>query len=162
MTTNTKSKKPKTPAESLRNMKHDIVAEAAADWRRWAVALADDEGAPDGRELMAVAAALQIQDPVNELRAAADAIIEVRVANRGAAACEQALAEMLAPFGGDYQKLNAAVEAAKAEVDRLKDIAYTVYNQCNIFHYRSMVHQARMRHKWLWPGYHDTGKVAEL
>jgi hypothetical protein len=163
VTTATKSKsKPATPAESLRNMRHDIRAGAAADWRRWAVALANGEGAPDGRELIAVAAALGIQDPANELQAAADAIIEVRVMQRGLADCERHMVEILAPFGGSLDKLLAAVDRARAELERLQGIAYVVGNQGNRGYYTSAMHHARLRHPHLWPRYMETGKGETL
>jgi hypothetical protein len=160
MPTTATKKKPATPAESLRELNSDIRAESAADWRRWAIALADGEGAPGGRELLAAAAALKIQDPANELQAAADAILEVRVMTRGLATCEKQLAEMLAPFDGDFQKLLQAVEVAKAEVERLQGIAYTVYNQANRGYYTSCIHQARRRHPHVWPDCNET--IAEV
>jgi hypothetical protein len=163
MATATKTKpKPATPAESLRNLNDDIRAGAAADWKRWAVALADGQGAPDGRELVNVAAALKIQDPANQLQAAADAIIEVRTATRGVAICEQTVADLLAPYGGDLAKLLAAVDAAKAEVERLQGIAYTVGNAANRGFYTSMAHHARLRHPNVWPAYERTGTAEEL
>jgi hypothetical protein len=165
MTVNTKptpKKKPATPAESLRDIGHDIRTEAAADWKRWAVELANGEGAPDGRDLVAAAAALKIIDPANELQAAADAILEVRVMARGLADCERHMVEILLPFGGSLDKLLAALDRAQAEVDRLKDIAYTVGNQGNRSFYTSTIHQARLRHPHVWPDYAVNGKAEVL
>ena len=159
-----KTAKPTTPAEameSLRDLNNELRAESAADWRRFAIALADGQGFPGGRELLAVASALKIQDPANELQAAADAILEVRVMTRGLATCERQLAEKLAPYGGDFQKLLQAIEVAKSEVERLQGIAYDVYNQGNRGYYTSTIHQARRRHPHVWPD-SETGKVEVL
>jgi hypothetical protein len=115
MATATKTtKKPATPAESIRNLTVDVTTEAAADWRKWAIALADGEGAQEGREPVAAAAALRIPDPANVLQAATDAILEVRTATRGLADVEKFMADLLAPYDGDAQKLFAAVDAAMA------------------------------------------------
>jgi hypothetical protein len=163
MTAATKSKsKPSTPAEAIRNIGRDIRTAAAAEWKRWAIALADGEGAPDGRELVNVAAALQIPDPANALEAAAAAVLEVRVMQRGLADCERALTELLAPYGGQLAKLLAAVEAAKVELERLQGIAYVVGNQGNRSYYTSTIHQARMRHPHIWPGYEATGRAGDI
>ena len=160
-----KNAKPTTPAEameSLRDLNDELRAESAADWRRFAIALADGQGVPGGRELLAVASALKIQDPANELQAAADAIVEVRVMARGLVACERDVAKMLDPYGGDFQKLLQATEAAKAEVERLQGLVYVVQNQGNRAYYTSNLHQARLRHPHIWPNYAETGKAEVL
>ena len=158
--TKPKTAKPKTPAESLRDLNKDVRAESAADWRRWAIALADGQGAPGGRELLAAAAALKIQDPANELQAAGDAVLEVRVMQRGLATCERELAEKLAPYGGQLATLLQAVEVAQAEVERLQGIVYDAYNQGNRAYYVSCIHQARRRHPHVWPDCNET--IAEV
>lgn len=158
----TPKKKPATPAEAIRDIGRDISAQAAADWKRWAIALADGEGAPDGRELVTVAAALRIIDPANELQAAGDAIVEVRTMQRGLADCERHMVEILAPFGGSLDKLLAAVDAAKAELERLEGLAYTVGNGANRGYYTGTLHSIRQRHPNLWPAYMETGKAENL
>jgi hypothetical protein len=162
MTTAAPKSKKKSPAEAIRDIGRDMRTQAAADWRRWAIALADGEGAPDGRELVNVAAALKIIDPANELQAAADAILEVRVMQRGLADCERHMVEILDPFGGQLAKLLAAVEAAKAELERLQGIAYTVGNAGGRSYYTSTIHQARLRHPHVWPDYAVNGKAEAL
>jgi hypothetical protein len=127
-----------------------------------AVALANGEGAPDGRELVAVAAALQIQDPANELQRAADAIVEVRTMQRGLAACERDFEAMLAPFGGTTDKLLQAREAAKRELERIEGVVYTVGNQGNRSFYTSTLHAARARHPHIWPRYMETGHADDV
>jgi hypothetical protein len=158
----TPKKKPATPAEAIRDIGRDIRTQAAADWKRWAIALADGEGAPDGRDLVAAAAALKIIDPANELQAAADAIIEHRVMLNGLAAVERHLVELLEPYGGKYENLLAAVDAAKAELERLQGLAYTVGNGANRGYYTGTLHSIRQRHPNLWPAYMETGKAETL
>jgi hypothetical protein len=162
MTTAAPKSKKKSPAEAIRDIGRDLRAQAAADWKRWAVELADGQGAPDGRELVNVAAALQIQDPANALEAAAAAVVEARTMQRGLASCEQALTEMLAPFGGSYEKLIAALDRAKAEVERLREIAYVVENQGGRGFYTGTLHSIRQQHPLLWPAYMETGKAEAL
>ena len=69
------AKKPTSPAESLRNLNRDILRQSAADWRRWAIDVANGQSAPDARELLAAASALDIEDAAEALQADADAIM---------------------------------------------------------------------------------------
>jgi hypothetical protein len=146
-----------TPAESLRNLNRDIHKQSAADWRRWAVAVADGQGAPDGRELLAAAAALSIPDAAAALQDDADAIVEARAAIRSAAACEAMAVQMLAPFGGDPNGVLRAIDAAKLEVERLEALYRHAADDCGAAYHRSVVHRARVKHPRIWPNYSDTG-----
>ena len=155
-TTKTKSK-PASPATSLARLNRELLHQAAADWRRWAIDVADGKGAPDARELLQAAAALSIQDPATALQDDSDAIVEARAAARNAAACEKTAAEMLAPFGGDPDAVLRAIDTAKAEVERLKAIYQNACDQCGASYHRSVLHHARVKHPRIWPNYSDTG-----
>jgi len=154
--TATKTKKIKSPAEKLRTLTADILRQSAADWRRWAIALADGQDAPDGRELLGAAAALSIQDPATALQNDSDAIVEARAAARNAATCEKTAAEMLAPFGGDPDAVLRAIDTAKAEVERLQTIYRDVCDDCGAAYWRSVVHRQRVGHQRVWPNYNDS------
>jgi len=153
---------PITPAESLRRVSKQLTAQASADWRTWAIAIANGESAPDGRDLLAAAAALGIDDPAVAIQADADAILEARVAARNAAACKQTAVEMLAPFGGDPDKVLQAIEAAKAEVERLNGIYLNACDDCGAAYYRATVHRCRIKHPRVWLNYNDTGMGVDL
>ena len=153
--TATKPKKIKSPAERLRTLAADIRAESAAEWRRWAIALADGQSAPDGRELLAAAAALAIPDAAAALQADADAINQARAALRSAAACVEAAAELLAPFGGNPVGILRAIDHANAEVERLTLLYAHVADECGAAGHRSTLHHLRCRHKLVWASYHD-------
>ena len=155
--TATKTKKIKSPAESLRTLTAEILRQSAADWRRWAIALADGQSAPDGRELLAAAAALAIPDAAAALQDDSDAIVEARAAARNTATCEKTAAEMLAPFGGDPDAVLRAIDTAKAEVERLQTIYRDACDQCGAAYWRSVVHRKRVGHQRVWPNYNDSG-----
>jgi len=155
--TATKTKKPISPEASLARLNHELLHQAAADWRRWAIAVADGEGAPDARELLGAAAALSIQDPATALQDDSDAIVEARAAARNAAACEKTATETLAPFGGDPDAVLRAIEAAKLEVERLQTIYRDVCDDCGAAYWRSVVHRKRVGHPRVWPNYNDSG-----
>jgi cytochrome c556 len=155
-------KKSASPATSLARLNHELLHQAAADWRRWAIAVADGEGAPDARELLQAAAALSIQDPATALQDDSDAIVEARAAARIAADCEKNAAEMLAPFGGDPDAVLRAIDTAKAEVERLQAIYRDACDDCGAAHYRATLHRARVKASRIWPDYNLTGKAEVL
>ena len=155
-TTKTKSK-PASPATSLARLNRELLHQAAADWRRWAIDVADGKGAPDARELLQAAAALSIQDPATALQDDSDAIVEARAAARNAAACEKTAAEMLAPFGGDPDAVLRAIDTAKLEIERLQGIYRDVCDDCGAAYWRSVVHRKRVGHQRVWPNYNDSG-----
>jgi hypothetical protein len=155
-------KKSASPATSLTRLNHELLHQAASDWRRWALAIADGEGAPDARELLGAAAALSIQDPATALQDDAQAITDARVAARIAAACEKNAAEMLAPFGGDPDAVLRAIEAAKLEIERLQAIFRDACDDCGAAHYRATLHRARVKASRIWPDYNLTGKAEVL
>jgi hypothetical protein len=159
MTTKTTATKKKSasPATSLARLNHELLHQAAADWRRWAIDIADGKSAPDARELLQAAAALSIQDPATALQDDSDAIVEARAAARNAAACEKTATETLAPFGGDPDAVLRAIEAAKLEVERLQTIYRDVCDDCGAAYWRSVVHRKRVGHPRVWPNYNDSG-----
>lgn len=161
MTTKTTATKKKSasPAASLAKLNHELLRQSAADWRLWAIDIADGKNAPDARELLGAAAALSIQDPATALQDDSDAIVEARAAARNAAACEKTATEMLAPFGGDPDAVLRAIDTAKAEVERLQAIYRDACDQCGAAHYRSTLHRARVKASRIWPDYNLTGKA---
>jgi hypothetical protein len=162
-TTATKPKpKAETAAQSLARLNQQLRNQSIADWQRWAVQIADGGSPPDGRELLAAASALGIDDPAAALEDDSAAIFEARAAARNEAACEAVYAEMIAPFGGDPDKILAAIEAARAEVERLQAVYRNAIDQCGASYYRSRVHNVRVNHTRIWPDYANTGKAEEL
>jgi hypothetical protein len=164
-TKTTTAAKPKTasPEKQLAKLRKQMASQAASNWQKWAIAVADDEGDfPPVADLLAAASALDIDDAVAALRADADAIIEARVAARNAAACKQIAVDMLAPFGGDTDKVLQAIENAKAEVERLQAIYRNACDDCGAAYYRSTVHHCRVKHPRVWPNYNDTGMGVDL
>lgn len=151
--------KKKSASPSLARLNRELLGAAAADWRAWAIAIADGEDAPDARELLGAAAALSIQDPATALQDDAQAITDARVAARIAADCEKNAAEMLAPFGGDPDAVLRAIDTAKAEVERLQAIYRDACDDCGAAHYRSTLHRARVKASRIWPDYNLTGKA---
>ncbi len=160
--TNTSPAPAITPDESLRRLRRQLAAQAASDWRSWAVAVADGEPGPDGRELLAVAAALEIADPLAELRADADAILEARAAAVHMADCDRALDAALAPHGGTVQALDAKIAAAQAVVEELKAVHLAWADGGPRLHYVNRLHHLRVAHARLWPEYAAAGIAKEL
>ncbi len=160
----TATKKPgnTSPAQALAELDHQLRAQAADDWRRWAVQIADGKPAPDGRQLLTAAAALGITDPAAALHADAEAITAVRNATRTAADCEATAADLLAPYGGNHQKLLLAIATAKAEAERLETIYRQTCDGCGAAYYRSVVHMAHAKHTRIWPDYMATGTAETL
>jgi hypothetical protein len=152
-----------SPEQQLAKLRKQMAAQAASNWQKWAIAVADDAGDfPPVADLLAAARELGVDDAVAALRADADAIVEARVAARNAATCKATAVEMLAPFGGDPDKVLQAIEAAKAEVERLKAIYLNACDDCGASFYRSTVHRCRINHPRVWPNYNDTGIGVDL
>jgi len=162
-TTKTKTKtNPITPAESLLRVSRQLVAQAAADWRTWAIAVANGESAPDGRDLLAAAAALEIEHPAAALQADADAILETRVAAANVELCKATTDKLLAPWDESLDKLAAAIADAKREVERLTEIHGNAADGCSRSFWVNMLHRARVNHPRIWPTYTPAGEGKDL
>ena len=163
MTAKTTKTKTASPEQQLAKLRKQMATQAASSWQKWAIAVADDAGEfPPVADLLAAARELGIDDAVAALRADADAIVEARVAARTAAACKQTATEKLAPFGGDPDKVLQAIDAAKAEVERLQAIYRDACDDCGAAYWRSVVHRCRVKHPRVWPNYNDTGIGVDL
>lgn len=99
-----------------------VIAANRQNWRRWAHDLATGKSEPSAAEIIEAAAHLRFEDPGERLEADAEVIRAVHTAERTIAACQKAREEQLVPWGGDIEKLRAAVEATKAEHTRLAEI----------------------------------------
>lgn len=157
--TATKTRKIISPEASISRLQRQLADKAAADWRRWSVAVADNGEFPEVTDLLSAASALGITDPVSAIRDDAQAITDARSAVRNASNCEQAAADMLAPFDGNPDAILAAIENAKAEIARLQAIFQNACDQCGASYARSVLHRVRMTHPRLWPDYEGTGKA---
>lgn len=151
-----------SPEASLARLQRQLADQAASNWRSWAVAVADGGEFPDIADLLSAATALGIPDAVTALREDAQAITDARSAARSAAACEKNAAEMLAPFGGDPDKVLQAIDNAKAEVERLQAIYRDAIDECGAAGHRSVLHHARVKAVRLWPDYMSTGRAETL
>ena len=96
-----------------------ITARHRASWRQWAIDIASGKPEPTAADVVEVAIALGIEDPAGDLERDADIVREVIAAGKTAAACERERQELLRPFGGDPENIRVAIDAAKAEVERL-------------------------------------------
>jgi hypothetical protein len=155
-TTTTKTKKI-TPAESIRRVNKQLTAQASADWRTWAIALANGEGAPDGRDLMAAATALNIEDAAEALEDDAAAILQVRTAEDCIEKCRRATDDLLDPWGGRLDKLEAAITEAKREVERLTEIHGNAAGGCSRSFWVDLSHRLRVGHPRVWSNYSEKG-----
>jgi hypothetical protein len=155
-TTKTKTN-PITPSESLLRVSRQLVAQAAADWRTWAIAVANGESAPDGRDLLAAAAALEIEHPAAALQADADAILEVRTAEDCIEKCRRATDDLLDPWGGSLDKLASAIADAKREVERLTEIHGNAAGGCSRSFWVDLSHRLRVGHPRVWSNYNEKG-----
>lgn len=99
-----------------------VAARHRDNWRKWATDMADGKSEPTAGDVVEAAIYLGIADPAEALERDADIIREVRAADAAVERCEAARAERLAPFGGDPEKILAALEVAKAEVSRLTEL----------------------------------------
>jgi hypothetical protein len=162
-TTATKPKpKTETAAQSLARLNQQLRNQSIADWQRWAGQIADGGSPPDGRELLAVAAALDIADPLAELRADADAILEARAAVIHMQDCDKALAAALAPHGGTVQALDAKIADAQAVVEELRAVHLAWADGGPRLHHVNRLHHLRVAHARLWPEYATNGTAKEL
>lgn len=99
-----------------------IAARHRANWRQWAHDIANGRPEPTANDIVEVAIALGIEDPAGDLERDAEIIREVAAAEKTTAVCERDRAELLRQFGGDAENIRAAIDVAKAEVERLTAI----------------------------------------
>jgi hypothetical protein len=131
-------------------LRREIAATAAADWRRWAIDLAEGGAGPAAAELMTAGAALAIDDPAAAIEADAQAIVDARQYTINVAKSEAAVAEKIAAFGS-VDGISEALTKAKAEVARLEALLSEVADGCSAWYWRSLLHQLRSRHARIWP-----------
>jgi hypothetical protein len=155
-------KKTTSPEASLARLQRQLADKAAADWRSWAVAVADGGDFPDVRDLLSAATALGIPDAVVALRDDAQAITDSRIAIDNIAVCEANAAALLEPYGGRVDKLEAAIVEAKREVERLADILDRASDAPGRSFYVNSLHHTRVKHSRLWPTYNATGRAENL
>lgn len=142
-----KEDKPRAIPAQIQDAHRRMKREALGKWRAWTRAVADDNKIPDPIELLAVGTLLKIPAPADALEQDAEAIREVEQAENAITLCRAERDRLAAPWGGDRQKLAAAVEAAKAEATRLRDILDAVDNECSAGYWLSLAGQIRGRHR---------------
>jgi len=99
--------------------------ESLRAWREWAHAIAAGKATPHPRSLLEVAGVLEIDSPAEALEADAGAIREVDRLARQAVELADDLRSKLKPWGGELSKLDAAINAAAAELKRLRAVRAT-------------------------------------
>lgn len=93
-------------------------------WRSMAKGLAEGNG-PRPKDLLEVAAALDIANPGEALEADAEALRERKSCEAAIKICRDTVADKLKPFGGRIENLRLACEKADAEARRLREeLAY--------------------------------------
>lgn len=110
-----------TLAQKLNGQLDEIHAANVATWRSMAKALAEGTS-PRPRDLLEVAAALEIDNPGPALEADAEAMHDRLRCDAGIKLCRDKVAELLKPFGGRIETLRAAAEKADTEAKRLREI----------------------------------------
>lgn len=145
----------KTGADRVREARLAMRREAIKSWRSWAVGIADGGPFPKVAELLAAAAILGIESPAEALEADAESLREFDAATKSFEACDTVLAKMLEPWGGDREKLAAAVEAAEAEAKRMRELLGLYDGGSGKFHWILVQNDVRRRSRRCFPEYHD-------
>lgn len=140
----------KLPA-SIRRLSHELKSRAVAAWRTWAQTIAAGGDCPPARDVVDTAILLKIDNPAARLQADADAIEEVAKYEAAAELCRRTVAEKLAEFGGQLPKLQAAMEAARADHQRLAAILDEVQAGCSEHFWTTAAHRTRAAHPLIWP-----------
>lgn len=143
---------PTTLAQKLNGQLDEIHAANVATWRAMAKALAEGT-APRPRDLLEVAAALEIDNPGPALEADAAAMQERLQCDAGVAICAREIAEKLRPFGGRVEALRAAAVKADNEARRLLELLDNV-TACPEHYWigrASSVERANFRVFGAWP-----------
>jgi hypothetical protein len=120
-TTRRGSDMPTTLAQKLNGQLDEIHAANVATWRAMAKSLAEGN-APRPRDLLEVAAALEIDNPGPALEADAAAMHDRLRCDAAIQLCRDKVVEQLKPFGGRVETLRAAAEKADVEAKRLREL----------------------------------------
>jgi len=110
-----------TLAQKLNGQLDEIHAANVATWRSMAKALAEGT-APRPRDLLEVAAALEIDNPGPALESDAEAMHDRLRCDAAIKLCRDKVAEQLKPYGGRVEALRAAAEKADNEARRLREL----------------------------------------
>lgn len=108
-------------AEKLRDQLDELREHHIASWRAMAKSLADGNS-PRPKDVLEVAAALDVANPGEALESDAEAYRERRSCEGAIAVCRTKVAEQLKPYGGRAENLRAAVEKADTEARRLREL----------------------------------------
>ena len=157
----TKTKTAATLPARIESLTAEMRAEALANWRRWAEAIAAGHDAPAAREVLEAAQILKIDAPAATLQADADALAELKRYEAAQDLCRRTVAEKLEPWGGRVEKLRAAAVAAKAEADRLAGELDQIEGGCSMSHWTVAAHALKKQHPTLWPELQPVRPVAD-
>ena len=141
-----------TLAQKLNGQLDEIHAANVATWRAMAKALAEGT-APRPRDLLEVAAALEIDNPGPALEADAAGMLERLQCDAAIKLCRDKVAEQLKPFGGRIETLRAAAEKADVEARRLRELLddATACHESFWFGRASQVERENYRVFGAWP-----------
>jgi hypothetical protein len=141
-----------TLAQKLNGQLDEIHAANVSTWRAMAKALAEGV-APRPRDLLEVAAALEIDNPGPALEADAEAMHDRLRCAAAIKLCRDKVAEQLKPFGGRVEALRAAAEKADNEAKRLRDLLddATACHESYWFGRASQVERENYRVFGVWP-----------
>jgi hypothetical protein len=95
--------------------------EAIAKWKGWAEQLADGGKPPAALEVLEAGATLGIREPVAELQADAEVLLEVRDLEQRATAAREKIAAQSAAHGG-AEGIRERIRTLKAELRKLEGL----------------------------------------
>ena len=110
-----------TLSARLKDQLDEIREHNIATWRDMAKALADGNS-PRPRDVLELAAALEVNNPGAAMEADAAAIRDRKAADAAIKLCHDTTAARLKAYGGRVEGLQAAAEKAATEAKRLHDL----------------------------------------
>lgn len=141
------------PQSKLRDLRDRMRIEAADRWRAWAKDIAAGGQPPLPRDILEAGALLGIEQPGEALEHDAEAINELTRAEENIEMCAATGAEALKPWGGKPERLAAALQEKKLELQRMQELFNTWCDGGPGSFWRSRVHDIKRKHTRLFPGY---------
>lgn len=138
-----------TVADRIQKQLDDIATNHRRTWREMARKLAVDDVSPRPRDVLEVAAALDIRDPGDQLERDAQAFRTMRQYEAAVELCKDDLAKKLEPFG-TMENARMMAEQAQAEADRIKAVVADLDYGCSLSYWTVQQHHLRRENPHLF------------
>jgi len=142
---------PATTAGKLADLSAAARRAALERWQGWADDLATGGAMPPVADVLAAGVALGIPDAIDALSRDAAALVQARELEDRIARRQDHHAELLAPHGGTFAALKAAIDEARARLKELERVRNSVWWDGRLGSLKAQLQETRSAAPRMWP-----------